>query len=743
MSQIATGGAEPCTLTVGARELEVLELEATEGVSQLFEYRLSCVYVGDAPPVVGELVGQAAHILLRDGFGAERPVVGIVAQASAVWTDEQHAAWQLWVRPQAYRLTLGRDCRTFLEASVVDIVRDVLERGGVEARFQLTREYSRREYTAQYREDDWTFVSRLLEQEGIYYWFDHEEAESRLVLADRSEAAVDLAGGALIELRRDAGAQAAGGERVEWLCDEVCVMPDRFTLRSFDPARTDLRVEGRAGKGAREWYDAPGAGPTEPEEASRRARIRLEAAQAERERFSGRATSVRLVPGRVLELRGHPMSHLDGRYFVTQAALRIRQRRRGTSDGVDEPLECRFGGIRQDSAFRAPEQTPRACQPGLQTARVAGPPGEEVYPDEAGQVRIQPMWDRVGRFDDKSGRWVRVVQRGTAHSMLLPRMGWHVLTLSEEGSVDLPVAVARIFDGEHPPTYPLPAAKTRVSYRTATTPGGGSFNELRFEDRQGSEELFIHASRDMSTLVNDSKTEQIFGNTSCEVGSCRAFDVGHNAAENVVGDQSVSVAGSDSSSTGVGRQKTIGGSETITIGGARMVGLGQTLSTDVLETRQLVVGGAQLDISLGDVQLTAPVVGIVVGGAMIKVTAGEMVESQGGSGTYQLIGGAKVEVAGQERNGSVTGAYVENVGASMTCQAKVVAEQSDSALSATVAGSVTAQAKEIIVSGDSQIELKCGGTSITITAGGVEICAPALDQSGGTIDAVAAHIIVY
>ena len=729
-------GGEPCSLSVGGESFEVVALEGTEAVSELYRYELSCVCPEQLPDLAA-LLNAEARIELQDGHGASRPIVGIVTEATALAADEEHRLLNLVVRPPAYRLTLGRDSRVFQDATVVDIVSDVLSRGGIDAQWEVGSSYDERVYTAQYRESDWQFVSRLLEEEGIYYWFDHDQAGSALVLTDHSTDAPELHGGAPIPFERDAGAQQASGERVELFGDAIRVVPSKFTIHSFDPERPALKVQGSTGEGLREWYAARGAGLADPAAAQRRAELQLEAAQAHSDVRRGAGPSVRLVPGRIFDLQGHSLTRLDGRHFVTRSALQIEQRRRGRARAADRPLRCTFECLPAATAFRPPRDTPRAKQAGLQTAQVVGPSGQEVHPDSSGRVRVQQRWDRQGQWDDEVGRWVRVIQRGTAESVLLPRMGWNVLTVSEEGSVDLPVVVARIFDGEHPPTYALPEAMTRVTYRTATTPGGGSFNELRYEDISGSQEMFMNASKNMQVTVNDAKTEAVHNDVTQSIGVNSSSDVGNSASENVVGNQSVTVGGNDEQSTGAALMQLIGADQYLSVGGLRKLWVGLTESTHVVNVRQLLVGGALIDVSLGDVSLTSPLTNVLVGGAMVKCSVNEMNEVVNGWGAYQTIGGAKFELAAINRAGSVTGAYTETVGATMTAKTKTYSDQSDSTLDCTVVGSLEATGKEILVEGTSKLELVSGGSSITITDGEVIVKAPALDQTGGIIVAEA------
>jgi type VI secretion system secreted protein VgrG len=645
-------------------------------------------------------------------------------------------------------------------------VRDVLERAGVAARMALGSSYPTREYTAQYRESDWRFVERLLEEEGIYYWFDHEEGASQLVLGDDSRAAPDLYAGAAIDVVDETGLDAAR-EVVFDLGDDGRVLADRFLVRSFDPDRPALQVEGSAGDGRHESYVARGAGPVSPEVAAARARVMFEHAASHRKQTRGTSTSVRLTPGRVVMLDGAPL-------FITHALTTLAQRQRG--DGkTSRPPETRFVAIERAVVFRAPQDTPLPQQPGLGVGVVVGPAGEEVYPDDKGRVRVQFHWDRHGDGGASAGRFMRVNQRGTAGSMLLPRMGWNVFTMNEEGAADVPIALHRFFDVEHPPPYELPGNKTRTVFRTATTPskalldsltgvglglnfadpdpsGGFGFNEIRYEDRQGAEEMFWNSSRDLSVLVQNDKIEQIKADNTRQVVVDHALDVGHDYAETIVGDQTIHIMGNLDEAVTEGRQKHVNGDESVAIGVNRAVTTGKGHSTNVTAQRTLRVGTAQIDISLGNITATAPSVHTLVGGAAIKLTVGGITETVGKGfsfgpisgpavgGVLQTIGGAKLELSRGKRAIKAAKSYVENVGGMLSHLATAGLDDYGSGVqSIQVGGLLNAfSPTEIAVEGTAEVMLSCGASSIVINAAGIVISSPRVSISGGALQVLSA-----
>jgi type VI secretion system secreted protein VgrG len=709
------------TLHIEGEELQVDLLEGSEGLSQLFSFELDCA----TDNLVAEpqrLLGRTALIRLR-AQDAERQIRGIVARATRRVSEHGTAHLVCVVRPPAFRLTLGRECRAFHNKDVAGVVDEVLAQ--LPHRWELARSYAVRAYTVQYREDDWTFVSRLLEDEGIYYWFDHED-DSCLVLSDASPGAPELVGGAMVPFIVDA-AMAEKREAVHELASEVSATATKFTIGSFDPVRPRLVLSSSAGDGALEMYDAPGGGPRSPEACERRASDLRDAAACARDGVAGTCNSVRLAPGRIMELSGHPVMRHDRRYLVTEARYRVQQSKFEESD---RRYSCGFRAIASELPYRPPARSPRAQQAGLQSGVVVGANGEEIFPDDSGRVRVQLHWDRRGAKNDASGTWMRVAQRGTADSMLLPRIGWNVLTFNEEGAVDDPALLSRIHDAEHPPAYALPEAKTRVVFKTATSPADGSFNEVHFEDDKGREEMFMNASRDMNVLVHNNKTEEIRRDVTRSVTQNHDLGVGNDFMETVRGNQTVSVDGNAVTRVLGSRDKGIDKNESQTIAQSRSLHVGDTHANTVVGSRSSRVGTAMVEASLGPIVSTSGMTTtILVGGAAVKVSAQSMAETVM-LGSVQAIGGAKLELAGGARNIQTKLIHLETVGGGMMLKtAGAFNNTAAVGASYTVGGLWSMAAPILTIEAKAKIVLACGGSSITITPDAVEIHTPKLDLS--------------
>lgn len=716
---------EHVDITIGQASYEVIGLTGEERLSSLFRFEVACAIHG-APPSLPGLIGEDAEIILRDGHRRERRVKGLVATAQVRVGDADYAELVVEVRPYPFALTVGRDCRAFQTSTVVDIVRQIVGPVRGEKRFELGGSYHNRAYTVQYREDDWTFATRMLEDEGIFYWFDHADG-SAVVFADDSTVAPDAPGGALIPFAYESG-MTASSESIMELATTTHAGPTKFTVGSFDFNRPMLKVTGAAGDGPYEHYDAPGGGPEDPAICAARARTRLQAANAAREGVAGTTSSVRLFPGVVFQLVDHPIMRLDGRYLVTGAKYKIEQRRRnGSSEGA---YMCEITAIRAAVPYRAPEELPRPQQLGAQTGVVVGPPGEEIYPDALARVRVQQHWDRLGSRDALSGTWMRVSQRGSADSLLFPRLGWTVLTFNEEANVDAPSVFNRVPDAEHMPPYPLPDNKTRLVFKTATTPGGGSFNEIRFEDKKGVEEMFINASRDMNILAQHIKNERIERDQARQVGANHTLTVGTTFMHQVGRDQSIAVGANETLDVHAGRTTDVDHDEVIKIGGARKITVGKEhlLSTDA--SRKLSVGAAMIDVSLGTISSDGGVYTVMAGGAVVKAS-NKTISEDVGKISVQLVGGVKLEKAKVNRATDVKKQYYEIVGGTMSLDSGGTYVDNAQKLSKwKIAGAMTAKAPSVHIEAKDKIVLRVGASTITILPGSVEIKTPSFDLGG-------------
>lgn len=696
----------------------VLELRGREALSQLFRYE---VLLEAAPEVANAApVGARAALELKSRDGTTRTVNGIVSESSARLEGTAGATLRVVVRPLAFKATLGRDCYAMQDVTVPDIVKAVLDTVGP-TRWALTATYPVFPYRAQYREDDWSYACRVLEEAGIYSWFDHE-AEGTLVFADRSPASPSIVPDARLAYRPGKGLETDELEGITDVGAFGAFGSGRFTMRSFDPNKPRLQVSATTGSEGPEVYDAPGGGPADPAHVQRVVALQREASEAASAGVRGATSSVRVAPGRWFELVQHP--RLDGQWFCTAIDVEVA--------GRHQPVHVRFAAIALDVPFRPARVTPEAKQAGLQLGKVTGASGTEVHPDPMGRVRVQLHWDRTGGWDDKAGTWMRAQQRCTPGSMLLPRVGWNVATFNEEGGVDAPALLWRIHDADHPPTYSLPANKTRVVYKTATTPGGGSFNEIYFEDKLGAEEMFIHASKDMDVLVQYKKSETVENDHTRKVGNNHDLKVVTMYDERSRMDQTRVVGADQKIEVGDVRSKSVEGNDTILIAGTRRITCKGGHDLSVSKDRRLAAP-ILLDITLGAVNSEGKDGTFLVGGVVVKASAAAISES--GGVTVQVVGGAKIETAKRDRNLGVEKSLRELVGLMIDVRTGgVYSENAEKKATWTVGGAMKASSKLVVIEAKKQIRLKCGANTLTITEDDITLDGTKLDLAGAKLE---------
>jgi type VI secretion system secreted protein VgrG len=315
--------------------------------------------------------------------------------------------------------------------------------------------------------------------------------------------------------------------------------------------------------------------------------------------------------------------------------------------------------------------------------------------------------------------------------MLLPRVGWNVLTFNEEGEVDAPSVLSRIHDAEHPPTYSLPANKTRVVFKTATTPGGGSHNEIYFEDKKGREELFMNASKDMIVTALQVKSESVQRDSVRRVGANHSLTIGATATEIVLGNQRVTIGADEKIEIGNKRLKEVHKDETVTIGGKREIKTGFQHNVTVTKKRALEVGSAVLEKTTGSMATVAGEdLEVLIGGADVRISEKSISEDTGKVAT-QTIGAAKIELSGKDMPADVGKVYTETVGLSMYLKAGGAFTDGATKTSTwKIGGMIHASAPEVYVEAIDKIEIKCGATVLTILPDSVTISSPSLDLSG-------------
>ena len=694
-----------------ADDLRVLEFETEEEISRPFTLLVTAVPRDDVEVDPSSLVGEKASLWTHLADGTTRYLSGVIADVQA-W-EEGHGSLRRRLRlrlvPALALLEHVRKNRIFQALTAPQIVQKVLDEGRVEHRASLSASYRTREYCVQYGESSLDFVQRLLEEEGIFYFFEHEQDRSVMVLGDSRSAAQPVPGEARLPFRQAGGMDA--GERLDAFAPRLEVRPGKVALRDYNFLRPGVDLTAQAsgdGDAALEVYEYPGR-YDEGAAGKSLAKIRLEAERVRAATASGGGTCRRLVPGHVLEVVEHPVAGVDGKYLLTSVRQRGKQPEVLTSQSGDlGSYRADLSGVKEDVPFRPERRTPRPVIPGPQTAVVVGPSGEEIHTDAHGRMKVQFHWDREGRKDDRSSCWIRVAQAWAGPgwgALYLPRIGQEVVVDFLEGDPDRPLVTGSVYNGMNPPPIALPGDKTQSTLRSASSPGSDGFNELRFEDRKDAEEVFLHAQKDLNIEVLNNKAQHVGGNETLAVDEDRRRTVGGNQAlevrkddsTTVGGSQSLTVTGNRSTTVGGSHTETVAGSQIISVGGARAVTVGAASAETVALAKALTVGGAYA---------------VTVGGAMNEAVGGLKSEEVAGA-KVEVVGGKKTETIAGARTMSVGGDLSETVDQGRTLKVtKDYTLNVDGALSQQAKKQHTVKAKEIVLSAEEKFLVKVGSATI-------------------------------
>ncbi len=451
-------------------------------------------------------------------------------------------------------------------------------------------------------------------------------------------------------------------------------------------------------------------------------------------RIVGLARTVRFYPGIAFTAAGSDIEE----HVVTAMELAVEPGSEG--DTTSEAFVVNFTAAATASGA-LPDEVPRPrTNPGLSFAIISADGGDEVYPDAKGQVRAQHHWDRGGSFDAKSGTWLRPTQRFAPGSMMFPRTGWVVAAMGHTGDADTPIALGRIHDGEHPPSYALPEHKTRVVYKTATTPGGGSFNEIHFEDKKGAEVMHIHASRNTDVVTEAFKVERVRNDATHTVDGEQVFKHGENVSTQVDLSQTLTIGHDETVKVSGSMSKTVAATETIRIAKSRTINAKEGHTTTIKHARKLKVGAAMIDISLGQISRNAKASLIGVGGVLLRVAKQSLTRNVGPV-WFSLVGGVQYEKGGTTLSNTAVKELNETVGGSIVVQAGGnIYEDSDNENKWTVANTFKGTSELGVLEAKESILIRCGNSFISLDENRLTLSSTQIELDGGTIDVISGII---
>ncbi len=624
------------------------KINFSEGLSKLFEGKLELWHdeeLNDTPTFINpeKILGKAVTVGVEQRDGTMRYFCGIVNEFEQGVCDQRFSVYHARMVPHIWMLTQNLQSRILQNLSVPDILRKLLN--GFEVTYELQHSYEPRNYCVQYQETDFAFISRLMEEEGIYYYFEHTEKTHKLIIADTPQSHRFCPSKSMIEyhdqkfVTADGVANAIRQWRLKnrWRTGRVRLWDYNFQLptNKLDIEQPSLFLNGNKDLEIYEFpagyarkLDGIAAGGGEQngklqkifEDRERTAKVRMEEIDGQLRTASGAGDVASLTAGYRFELKSHAVAANNAHYILTNVSHQaVQSPAYETNAPQEQAYSNEFEAIAYGAGqapFRPARTTPKPLVRGSQTATVVGPAGEEIFTDKYGRVKVQFHWDREGKYNESSSCWIRVGQLWAGRkwgAMFIPRIGMEVIVDFIEGDPDQPIITGTVYNPETMPPYTLPDEKTKSGIKTDSSKGGNGFNELRFEDKKGDEQIFIHGEKNMDTRVKNDSLEF--------VGRDRHLIVKNNQLEKVDKDKHLKVGGD--------RNEEVGGSVSLKIGADEDIKVGAKFAVDAGQEIHLKSGanltietGANLTLKVGGNFININAGGIFIKGTMVMINSG-------------------------------------------------------------------------------------------------------------------------
>jgi len=638
--------------------LLINRLSATEEISTLFSFEVELVHEETVPgfeatEIAAEsILGQSATIQIEQRDGTVRALSGMFNHFAQRHRDNRFSYYYATIVPHVWLLTQRQQSRIFQNITVVDILRRVL--GDFEVLYELQGNYQPRNYCVQYRETDFDFVSRLMEEEGIYYYFEHSEGKHKMVIADtplshrncpsKSDIPYFINVGddddyltSITKWRTDYKIKSGKvsfwdshfqlpGNRLDTTHPSIFKVGDNQKLEIYDYpggyARKYDGINSSGGKQASELNKVY-------EDKTKKALTVMQSFDAQYRVISGNSDCSSITSGYRFKLLDHPNNDKNGQYVITSVRHEAEQNPTYvTDDDVEKPYLNNFTCIAYGKGappFRPEQRTAKPRVQGSQTAFVVGPAGEEIFTDEYGRVKVQFQWDRDGKADAGSSCWVRVSQSWAGKkwgTIFIPRIGMEVIVDFLEGDPDQPIITGCVYNAGAMPPYTLPDEKTKSTMKTDSSKGGGGFNEIRFEDKKGKEQIFVHGEKNIDVRVKNDSLEYLGNDRHLIIKNNQYEKVQKDKHLQIGGDENVKVDGALSLKVGTDVDEKVGAKYALDAGQEIHLKSGVTLTVETGTSLTLKVGGNFININSG---------GIFIKGTMVMINSGGAAGSGSGA----------------------------------------------------------------------------------------------------------------
>jgi type VI secretion system secreted protein VgrG len=615
------------TTPLGEDVLVLSRFDGHEGLGELFEYRIEAL--SDQEDVdFDQVLGQACSVKFAT-YGNTRYFNGILVEAQWLGASGVYYAHRLILRPWFWLLTRTTDCRIFENMSVLDIIKKVFsDRGFSDFSDKTTNGYPQIEYCVQYRETDFNFICRMMEKYGIYYYFEHSDSKHMLVMCDSKSSHSPVPGLASFPFIALAGADRRDEEHVyDWSTDRR-FRTGKIELNDYDYTHpnasliADAKGSAKYTKSDMEIYDYPGK-YTKQGDGEKFAKVWLEAEQAQDQHRYAAGDAISLFPGGLATLERHWKGSENVQYLMLRAAhAYVAENYRSGASEPEQIYQGSYEFLPSDRPFRSQIVTPKPLIHGIQTAKVVGQSGEEIDVDDQGRILVQFYWDRK-KMQSCRVRIAQVWSGKNWGGIFIPRIDQEVVVEFLEGDPDRPLVTGTVYNGDNQVPYTLPDNKTKGGFKTDSSKGHGGYNEIVFEDKKASEQIGVHAQKDLNLVILNSETREIGANFMVPMGSPSRTTTLKNGDDNLTlstGSQNIQIQGNQTTNVNMEVSTTAMITMTLTVG----------LSTITLTPASVSVASPMIDLTAeATISLTAPVINIT---GVVNIT-----------GMVNIVGGLTVD----------------------------------------------------------------------------------------------------
>lgn len=718
--------------------------KAAEAVSEPYEIEVGFTTEDPAFRVESCLRNRLC-LVVTNPRGEQRFFDGVVDQARFVRSKNKEFQFEVRLRPALAALAHREGCRIFQKQSIVDIIQSIFSDAGFgdKVEWRLAKTYGPREFVVQYRESHFNFVSRLMEENGLFYFFKHNSDGHTMVIGDNPNAF-----SADEEVNPVVFAMAQGGglyaEPLRTFSRKRSIRTSSVHLLDFDFEKPGQKPDAQlsAEEVAKQpYFEYPG-GFIKGSEGARLAEARLSQLRADADLCRGESSAAGLLVGVPFSVLGAAEACLNGEFVVTRLRTQGTQVMGGAGGARgNQAIGNQFEGILAGAAFAV---KPKAVKPrirGIQTAIVTGSSAQDqsITTDKYGRIKVRFYWDRINQQNETSSCWLRVCQIPLGGSMILPRLGWEVSVAFLDGDPDRPFVLGRVYNAEKTPPYSLPGNKATGALKSMSSPGAAGHNEVSMNDSGGSQGLNIHAQKDLNITILHDKVE--------DIGVDEQSTVTVNAARTVKVDETISIGGNQTQNVGAVLSQNIGGNQSVQVGGNDVFNATANYDEKISGNRSYSVGGNQITICNGIEYSVSGDLTRNVGALELRATLGSINDNVVGSHSEnigaikaQLINGTQSESIDGSKNqtyaaaelhlgkanfdSSAGGSVTHLVGGLHYC--KVAGDYSVKAPLITVIGAIG-----ILKGGGS--ELKLGGGPVVLKGSNVAIQTALLVKLGGSL----------